>query len=43
MLRNLNPHTMAAFNSPALGGASLALLLMLALAAGIIALRVKPE
>ncbi|HXP62658.1 MAG TPA: hypothetical protein VN829_19315, partial [Dongiaceae bacterium] len=43
LLRNINPRTMAALNSPALGGASLALFLMLALAAGIIAWRVKPE
>ena len=43
LLRNIKPQTMAALNSPALGGASLALLLMLALAAAIIAWRVKPE
>jgi hypothetical protein len=43
LLRNIKPQTMAALNNPALWGASLALLLMLVLAGGIIAWRVKPE
>jgi len=43
MLRNIQPQTMAALNTPALGGASVALLLMLGLAVGTIARRVKPE
>jgi ABC-2 type transport system permease protein len=43
MLRNIKPQTMAALNTPALGGATLALLLMLGLAAGTITRRVKPE
>ncbi|MGO8674780.1 MAG: hypothetical protein ACLQVX_02775 [Limisphaerales bacterium] len=43
MLRNINPQTMTALNSPALGGAAVALLLMLGLAVAILARRVKPE
>ena len=43
MLRGIRPQTMTALNNPALGGASVALLLMLGLAAWIIARRVKPE
>ena len=43
MLRNIPPQTMNALNAPTLGGASVALFLMLGLAAGTIALRVKPE
>jgi len=43
LLRDIKPQTMAALNAPALGGASVALLLMLGLAAGTLARRVKPE
>ncbi|HWW02380.1 MAG TPA: hypothetical protein VNZ64_21965 [Candidatus Acidoferrum sp.] len=43
MLRNIRPDTMAALNTPAIGGALLGLLAMGVLAATVVGKRVKPE